>query len=144
MWRRLRNIHVLLLVRAYEDSPVLFGDDTHRVRAGSLILLPRMCLSFLALFFRRLGLYGIQTRSQAVNVMLCCFSRFYKSLVLSCRFFGVLSVCLLCPASVLRPLACAFLFYLWPSVAALFITRFPRFFAFSLRLLGRSYRVVFN
>ena len=31
MWRRLRNIHVLLHVRANGDSPVSFDDDTHAV-----------------------------------------------------------------------------------------------------------------
>ena len=86
-----------------------------------------------------------------VNVMLCCFSRFYRAsycLVV----FSVCSLSVSCVknASVLRPCeTCAFLFYLWPfAVRCTFLLHVStsRFFAFSTNASSWSphISVVFN
>ena len=143
MWRRLRNIHVLLLVRAYEDSPVSLA-MTHTRASWLSDTSPSHVSVFPCLVLPSLGSVWNSNKVASCQRDAVLFLSVLQSLGTVLSFFR----CALClsPVSCFRspPLACAFLFYLWPSVAALFITRFPRFFAFSLRLLGRSYRVVFN
>ena len=102
MWRRLRNIHVLLLVRAYEDSPVSLA-MTHTRASWLSDTSPSHVSVFPCLVLPSLGSVWNSNKVASCQRDAVLFLSVLQSLVLSCRFFGVLSVCLLCPASVLRP-----------------------------------------